>query len=610
MGSLSFDLKASFLKVFFYGVCLTCAWSCSSAVDSRQNIILILADDFQADLIDLEGTHYLEMPAIKTLQRDGITFKNAFASAATCSPSRASILTGKYPHSASAPHITYTNNSFLYNQKTFPEILQDTGYQTAFVGKWHLGRGAKPQKGFDHYVGYDWLAPSFNPTIYINGKERKTEGFTDKVLTDQGVQFIEESTKPFMLFLSVQSPHLPFSFDPKNRDIVGSNIIEKPDNYYEDYAFSKRNPLLLNSPIRIADTAGNHLHLGSWNHYIKSYLRAAYGLNDVVGKIIAYLKEQNLYESTTIIFTSDHGYNLGTHGLTEKHFAYEEAIKVPFIIKPAKSLNPDDAGNLNKKVSEAISLLDLGPTILELVGIKPSKQMDGISLLPIIQGKDKISERPLFFQMANDNDIRIPGYTAVRTKDFKYIDYYENDYQELYDLNKDPEENFNIISNPEYQQVATSLSKELKNWEKAAEFQVRTKKRATNIYALKVEDLKKAKAKIPKSASQLNDMGYQPVKEFANQPGNYLLAIPIELRTSFDPYLVFEIPGTKEYIIGLDSQGKEIFDNKSKKPGNYLNLPVDHSDIDFVYIYIHKASPKPSLVIWGPESTYKNPKIL
>jgi N-acetylglucosamine-6-sulfatase len=434
------------------------AWSgCTEEKAERPNVILIVSDDHRADLMGCAGHPYLETPHLDKIAENGMYFANAFCVTGVCSPSRASILTGKYAHNAAAPYIVRDNNSFDL-QETFVEKLHENGYYTGHIGKWHLGEGDKKHEGYDYWAGFEWLGKFFDTEVSINGDQRQFTGFSDDILSDLAVDFIRDrhnSNQPFALYVGLKSPHMPFSYPERHNDLLAGVQIPKPGNFDEDYVESGKTGLI-NNYIRIKTAPFGLPGWKTWDRYIKSYYRSTRAVDDAVGKILQVLDDLQISDNTMVIYTSDQGYSNGEHGLTEKHFAYEQVMKVPLLIQYPKAVRPGSS------TTEMVMLPDLAPTILDLCGVAPLSGVDGKSLRPLLYptpGRHPFREEVFFYYHSFPKNI--PAQMALRTSKYKIIDYPYGNTEELYDLTRDPQENTNVAFDPGYAGVLKEMKARL-----------------------------------------------------------------------------------------------------------------------------------------------------
>jgi arylsulfatase A-like enzyme len=353
-----------------------------SATGERPNVVLIVSDDHRWDLMSCAGNKYMKTPNLDRLAKEGILFENAFACSSLCSPSRASILTGKYCHQAAATSIIWTNNSFRMQEKPFPARLHDVGYHTSHFGKWHLGEGDKPMNGYDHWAGFEWLGSFFDTKVTINGKIKSFKGFSDDILSNLAAEYITEragSGQPFCTFLGLKAPHLAFDYPPRLEHAFDGIDIPKPDSYNEDYGETGRLDYL-NRLIDVKKWANGGLPMfdNSWEKYVKSYYRSALAIDDAVGNVLNALDDAGIADNTIVIYTSDHGYSLGEHGLTEKHFAHEEAMRIPMIIRYPKMIKR----SIRRK--ELALTIDIAPTLMDICTGSVPPDMVGRSWKPLL----------------------------------------------------------------------------------------------------------------------------------------------------------------------------------------------------------------------------------
>lgn len=424
------------------------------------NIVFILADDHRYDAMSFMGHPFLKTPRMDQLASEGVHVKNAFVTTALCSPSRASILTGLYAH-----RHRVVDNNYPVPPGTifFPQYLQKVGYQTAFVGKWHMGGASDdPQPGFDHWVsfrGQGTYLPSRNG-LNVNGKRVPQKGYITDELTDYAIEWLQgrEKEAPFFLYLSHKAVHADFVPAERHKGMYQDVNVVPPEteaNTEENYA---------GKPMWLKDQRNSWHGVDFPYHstldvreYYKRYCETLLAVDDSIGRVLDYLKENDLLESTAIIYMGDNGFLFGEHGLIDKRVAYEESMRVPMMMF-APGLLP--AGTV---VEKPVANIDVAPTILELAGLRQPEHMDGNSFLGLARQKDvPWRDFVLYEYYWEKNFPHTPTMHAVRTGQFKYIHYYGIwDTDELYDLNQDPKEQKNLIRDPRYKAELANLKKML-----------------------------------------------------------------------------------------------------------------------------------------------------
>jgi arylsulfatase A-like enzyme len=426
----------------------------------RPNIVVVVSDDHRWNLMGCNGDPYIKTPNMDRLAREGVNFVNAFATSGVCSPSRGSILTGKYSHECAAPRIVWNNNSFHLQETPFPVRLQAAGYHTAHIGKWHLGKGHEPKPGYDLWSGFEWLGAYFDTEVFINGEKKKFQGYADDIISNLAADYIEERAKsdqPFALFVGLKAPHLNFSYAPRHEHAFDGVTIPKPDSYDEDLDESGKKRMKGNVILIEEFIGGLKMFDNSWDKYVKSHYRSVLGLDDALGRILDTLDRTGAADDTVVLYTSDQGYTLGEHGLTEKHYAYEEPMRVPMLLRyPGVTA----AG---ARREEMVLNIDVAPTVLDLCGLPVPGEMTGESTKPLLGA----GERPLqdwrddfLFDLASEG-ARIPAQLAVRTAHHKLITYPDFPDRELYDLDRDPNETRSVIDDPAYGAVLADMEKRL-----------------------------------------------------------------------------------------------------------------------------------------------------
>jgi N-acetylglucosamine-6-sulfatase len=439
----------------------------------RPNMVVVVVDDLRWDELGCTGHPFVRTPHIDRIACEGVRFRNAFASTPLCSPSRATLLTGQYASRHGV--IDNTNRSELSHRlPTFPRRLQAAGYETAFVGKWHMGNDDTPRPGFDHWAALAGQGTSSDPTLNINGQRRRIEGYTTDVLTDEAVRFVgRRRDKPFCLYLAHKALH-PETMqrdDGSITDAAASRFIPAPrhEGLYADAPVPRR--------LNVTDTLAGKPALtrklegvpplgratGTSDEVVRDRLRMLTAVDEGLGRLMEALEGAGALDRTAIVFLSDHGYFYGEHGLSvERRLAYEEAIRIPLLVRfPSRF----PRGRL---IDEFALTADLAPTLLELAGAAPSDEskLDGRSLLPLLEGQHVPDWRTSFvIEYFTDTvfpRVRSMGYRAVRTQRHKLIHYRELDaMDELYDLVNDPYELRNLIADPASKQIVESLRRKL-----------------------------------------------------------------------------------------------------------------------------------------------------
>ena len=432
-----------------------------------KNIIYILTDDQRFDEVGFINP-ILETPNMDALAAKGVHFKNAFVTTALCSPSRATILTGQYMHS----HGVVDNNKPSKDDAVyFPAYLQQAGYETAFIGKWHMGgHHDDPQPGFDYWLSFagqgdyypkrkrNGKLSSFN----INGKRVLQKGYITDELTDYTLAWLEQerdSNKPFFIYLSHKAVHANFDPAERHRDQYSDVEIKVPASQADTPENYKGKPMWVknqrNSWHGVDFPYHSELNV---QEYKRQYHRALSAVDDSLGRITAWLKANNLEQDTAVFLMGDNGFMFGEHGLIDKRNAYEESMRVPLIayIPGAKQ---------NYVVEEMAANLDIAPTMLDIAGVtKMPPQFAGASLLPLANG-DKVDswrDSLLYEYYWEFNFPSTPTTFALRSDDFKLIQYHGIwDTDELYDMKNDPQEMNNLIDDPRYLNVKVKLRKAL-----------------------------------------------------------------------------------------------------------------------------------------------------
>jgi N-acetylglucosamine-6-sulfatase len=422
-----------------------------------RNIVFILADDHRYDALGfLKAQDFIETPNLDRMAREGAYLPNAFVNNSLCSPSRATILTGLYSHK----HTVIDNNhSVPSNLIFFPQYLQQIGYQTAMVGKWHAGNdGDEPKRGFNYWVSFKGQG-SYLPEkngLNVNGKHVPQKGYITDELTDYALSFLSnrKKDKPFMLYLAHKGVHADFIPAERDKGRAQSFVFKPPYTMNPDNV--KGAPMWVqnqrNSWHGVEFPYHSDLDVGS---YYKRYAETLYSVDASVGKVMDYLKKEGLLESTLIIYMGDNGFQFGEHGLIDKRNAYEASMRVPLLAYCPEIIKPGTT------VKQVVSNIDVAPTILAAAGLKAPAYMDGLSYLPLLEGKTPAKWRDgLLYEYYWERSFpQTPTMHALRNDQYKYIHYYGIwDTDELYDIKADPLEAKNLIKDNNYAAVVKSMS--------------------------------------------------------------------------------------------------------------------------------------------------------
>lgn len=424
-----------------------------------RNIVFILTDDHRYDAMGfLNAQTFIKTPNLDHLAKNGAYLPNAFVTTALCSPSRASILTGLYAHKHQV-----VNNTHPVSEKLvfYPQYLQKAGYQSAMIGKWHIGgESDDPQRGFNYWVSFKGQG-SYLPEkngLNVNGKRvPQTKYLTDE-LTDYAIDFLShrKTDKPFMLYLSHKGVHSNFVPAERHKGMFKSHKFTPPLTL--DPASHTNAPMWLhnqrNSWHGVEFPYHSNLDIEA---YYKRYAETLYGVDESVGRVMDYLKKEGLLESTLIIYMGDNGFQFGEHGLIDKRTAYEASMRVPMVAHCPELIKPGTV------VNEVVANIDIAPTLLEAAGFAAPGYMDGMSFMPFLTGKTKPWRDGLLYEYYWERNFpHTPTMHALRGDRYKYIHYLGIwDTDELYDLKIDPLETKNLIRDKEHSVIAANMNKQL-----------------------------------------------------------------------------------------------------------------------------------------------------
>jgi N-acetylglucosamine-6-sulfatase len=437
-----------------------------TAQGPRPNIVVVVIDDLRWDEFGAAGHPFVQTPNIDRLVAEGAWFTNAFHAVPLCSPNRASMLTGQFP-SRHGIVDNVARDVASHRLMTFPMALREHGYETGFVGKWHMGNDATPRPGFDFWVSFPGQGRTVNPQLYEDGRLHEVKGYVTDLLSDRAVTFINtDRDRPFLLYLAHKAVH------PDARQLDDGSIdMSHPSEYvpaprhrgvYDGKVFPRR-PNVVSSPDQlegkpalrralayrasedITRRFGGILDPGTSDETIRRRAEMLLSVDEGLGRIFAALEAKGILDRTMIILTSDNGFFFGEHGLSlERRMPYEESIRNPLIMR-----YPQLAAG-GTQITQMVLSVDLAPTVLEIAQAPVGEHIQGLSLLPLLRGesagwRDAILvefysyENPMPWLVDMDDK-------AIRTERWKYVHWVKNpELDEMYDLEADPFERANLI---------------------------------------------------------------------------------------------------------------------------------------------------------------------
>lgn len=452
----------------------------------RPNILLIVVDDLRFDEYGAGGHPYLRTPAIDRIAREGVSFANAFHATPLCSPNRACILTGEY----ASRHGIFSNVSreqLSHRLRTMTLDLHAAGYQTAHVGKWHMGDDPAPRPGYDFWSAFPAQGKIIDPDMWEDGALRQVRGYVTEILTDRALRFLggRDRTRPFFLYLGHKAVHPDViqrndgSLDLSRgmRYIAAPRYAGRFSQAMFRRAPSAQGPIerrpqseMIRRMLAMKSTPENEaafpgvLDPGTSEDSIRARAEMMLSVEDSTAALLASLEASGELDNTVVVFTSDNGFFFGEHGLSiERRLPYEESIRMPLLLRyPA-------AAARGAAVRELASSIDIAPTLLDLAGIRVPAHMQGRSMRRALDGRTQAHGRAGVLTEYYSHDLPMPwtleaDYRAVRTHSHKLIDWVQHpDLWEIYDVAADPFEMANLIGTPAGDAVAPALRRELRN---------------------------------------------------------------------------------------------------------------------------------------------------
>lgn len=439
----------------------------------KPDILFVLIDDLRWDAMSFMGHPYIKTPHIDRLRDQGAHLANTFVTTSICCPSRATFLTG----TLASRHGVIDNETAEYDPEVTPPLtkfLNEVGYHTAMIGKWHMGYSGHPRHHFDYWLSFDGQGVYYDPVFNINGKKVPQTGYTTDLLTDRAIDFIRQQPKdePYFVMLSHKAVHEPFEPAPRHLQAFGADTKDpQPPSWWEDFTgkplWQRRQQTRdVRWHYRTRDFENeqipSQIPVEEWPQSRKyvDQLRCLAAVDDGLGRIIEVLRERGTLERTLIVFTSDNGYFHLEHRRWDKRLAYEESLRIPMIIVYPGHIAPGTT------LQELVTNADFAPTVLDYAGIQVPRIMQGLSLKPLFEKEEPQWRDAVFYEYWKDLVHSIPTMTALRTKRYKLIRFPNiDDLSELYDLQQDPHEINNLFLHPEYANLRHELESRLRTEE-------------------------------------------------------------------------------------------------------------------------------------------------
>ncbi|WP_372775993.1 sulfatase [Mangrovibacterium sp.] len=499
------------LGIFLSGIALASGLASCGVRDKlgdgtgRPNILFIMTDDHSYQTLSAYNKKAQPTPNLDRIAQEGAIFENSFVTNSICAPSRATMLTGKFSHINGQ-----TNNAATFdgNQLTFPKLLQDAGYETSLIGKWHL---KSEPTGFNHWDILIGQGTYYNPNFTTNGVLTHHEGYITNIITEKALAWLGErdKTKPFCLLLHHKATHRDWQPDTALLNLYNDIEFELPENFFDTYQgrqaageqqLSIATDLDLVYDLKLLDKEGeiqtkyrkefqrmidrftpeqrrrwdeeydpiiadfkkqglegDELSKWKFQRYMHDYVRCVASVDLNIGRILKYLDDNELAKNTIVVYTSDQGFYMGEHGFFDKRFMYEQSLRTPLLVRYPQKIK---AGT---KVGQLVQNIDYAPTFLDYAGVKIPAEIQGISLKPLLEDKQTEWREAIYYHYYDyPAEHMVKRHYGIRTERYKLIHFYNDiDQWELYDLENDPDEMNNIYDQRENSELIDSLKMKL-----------------------------------------------------------------------------------------------------------------------------------------------------
>lgn len=460
----------------------------------KPNIVIIISDDHSYQTIGAYGSKIAKTPNIDRIANEGAVFNKAYVTNSICGPARAVLLTGKYSHKNGFKDNETSN--FNHGQQTFIKELGKQGYNTSWIGKIHLGHK------LEGFTDYDILVEQghyFNPDFISPEGRKREEGYVSNLVTDKALNWIStHKDEPFCIVIGHKATHRTWMPDLQDFGKYDNVDFEIPATFYDDYSTreaAKLQEMSIDKDMRMGydlkmfptiedmrkdgnftrmtdkqfqvyadyyrpiyedlkskNLSGRELAEWKYRRYMIDYLNTAESMDRNIGRVLDYLKTNNLEDNTLVVYLSDQGFYMGEHGWFDKRWMYEESFRTPLVAKLPGVIEP------NSKINSLVSNVDLAPTFLELAGAPIPSDLQGVSLVPVLNGKSKNVRNNVYYHYYENGEHAVSPHFGISDGRYKLIRYYKRVGEwEFFDMKKDPQELKNLYTNPKYKRQIAKM---------------------------------------------------------------------------------------------------------------------------------------------------------